>query len=100
METDAIAKPPAEIMLHPRSSRCSSLTAAAQPHESWFTTEILRLGVISSESARGSILGLRIRPRVMARRQPHVCRAVYFSGWDHRTRKREAGAYLACQMKQ
>lgn len=92
-----LQKPPgsAEIILHPHSSLCSSLTAAAQPHESWFTTEILHLGVISSASAHGSILGLWIRQRVMARHQPDFYRAVYFSGWDHGTRKQEAGALFS-----
>lgn len=40
---------------------CSSPAAAEQPHESRFTTEILLLGVISSERDRGSILELQIR---------------------------------------
>jgi len=96
-----LQKPPgsAEIILPPRSHLCSSLTAAAQPHGSWFITEILHLGILPSEGARGSVLGLWIRQRVMARHQPDFCRADYFGGWDHERRKQEAGAYLACQMK-
>lgn len=46
IEADAIAKPPgsAEIIPHPRSSLCSSPTAAAQPPKSWFPTGMLHLG--------------------------------------------------------
>lgn len=60
---------------------------------------MLRLGVLASHSARGSILGIQTRQRAMGRGHPDLCGAVYFSGGDHGTRKQEAGAYLACQMK-
>lgn len=101
IEADAIAKPPGsvEIIPHPRSSLCSSPTAAAQPPKSWFPTGMLLLGVISAESTRDSTLELWIREKVMARSHPGSGRAVYFSGWDHGTRKQEAGAYLVCQVK-
>lgn len=87
IEADAIAKPPgsAEIIPHPRSSLCSSPTAAAQPPKSWFPTGVLQLGVISAESTCDSFLELQIRERGMARCQPGSGRAVYFSGWDHST---------------
>lgn len=98
IEADAIAKPPgsAEIIPHPRSSLCSSPTAAAQPPKSRFPTGMLHLGVISAES---TTLELQIRERVMARCQPGSARAAYFSAWDCGTRKQEAGAYLVCQVK-
>lgn len=82
IEADAIANPPgsAEIIPHPRSSLCSSPTAAAQLPKSWFPTGMLHLGVISAESTCDSILELHIKERVTARCQPGSGTAVYFSG--------------------
>lgn len=54
-----------------------------------FTTEVPQSGAVSPEMGQ----------RVMAGSHPGFCRAVYFNDWNHGTRKQEAGAHLACQIK-